>query len=175
MPPSPWRRQTARVLPVNSEGRVLLLHGWDPNHPEAPFWFTIGGGAENGESLPEAGVRELREETGIALAPEALGEPIAHNTVEFTFASYHIIQGQTFYAVLIEAVEVTLDGLDPLEQASTDKYAWLSAEDFGPDERPADPDIPDLIRAAAAAVQRPSAVAGGRRAGNSHGGTTRFP
>ena len=55
--------------------------------------------------------------------------------------------------MLIEAVEVTLDGLDPLEQASTDKYAWLSAEDFGPDERPADPDIPDLIRAAAAAVR----------------------
>jgi 8-oxo-dGTP pyrophosphatase MutT (NUDIX family) len=141
------------VLPVNPEGRVLLLHGWDPHHPEAPFWFTIGGGAENGESLPEAGVRELREETGIVLDPEALGEPIAHNTVEFTFAGYHIIQGQTFYAVLIESGEVTLDGLDQLEKASTDKYAWLSAEDFGPDERPADPDIPDLIRAAAASVR----------------------
>jgi 8-oxo-dGTP pyrophosphatase MutT (NUDIX family) len=149
----PWRRQTARVLPVNSDGRVLLLHGWDPNHPEAPFWFTVGGGAENGESLPEAGVRELREETGLALDPESLGEPIAHNTVEFTFAGYHIIQGQTFYAVTVESADVTLDGLDPLEKASTDKYAWMSAEDFGPDERPADPDIPDLIRAAAASVR----------------------
>ena len=153
MPPSPWRRQTARVLPVDPAGRVLLLHGWDPHHPEAPFWFTIGGGAEGGESLREAGVRELLEETGIVLHPEALGEPIAHNTVEFTFAGYHIIQGQTFYAVLIEAVEVTLTGLDPLEQASTDKYAWLSAEDFGPDERPADPAIPHLIRAAAGSVR----------------------
>ena len=55
----PWRRQTARVLPVDPEGRVLLLHGWDPRRPEAPFWFTIGGGAEPGESLPEAAAREL--------------------------------------------------------------------------------------------------------------------
>ena len=81
----PWRRQTARVLPVNPEGRVLLLHGWDPHHPEAPFWFTIGGGAEQGESLRDAATRELREETGIVIDSAALGEPIAHNTVEFSW------------------------------------------------------------------------------------------
>jgi 8-oxo-dGTP pyrophosphatase MutT (NUDIX family) len=149
----PWRRQAARVLPVNSEGRVLLLHGWDPHHPEAPFWFTIGGGAEGGESLPEAGARELREETGIVVDPESLGEPIGHNTVEFSFAGYHIIQGQTFYAVFVDSPRVTFDAMDPLERASTDKYAWLSAEDLGPDERPADPDLPALIRAAAASVR----------------------
>ena len=149
----PWLRQTARILPVDPEGRVLLLHGWDPNHPEAPFWFTIGGGAEGSESLAEAGVRELREETGIVIGVAELGEPIGHNTVEFHFAHYHIIQSQAFYAVLVETADVTLDGLDPLERASTDKAAWLSAEDFGPDERPADPDLADLMRAAAAAVR----------------------
>jgi 8-oxo-dGTP pyrophosphatase MutT (NUDIX family) len=150
----PWRRQTARVLPVDPDGRVLLLHGWDPHHPEAPFWFTIGGGAEGSESLAEAGVRELREETGIVIEAAELGEPIGHNTVEFHFSHYHIIQSQAFYAVLVEAAEVSLDGLDQLERASTDKAAWLFAEDFGPDERPADPDLPDLMRAAVAAVRQ---------------------
>jgi 8-oxo-dGTP pyrophosphatase MutT (NUDIX family) len=149
----PWHRQTARILPVNSEGQVLLLHGWDPNHPEDPFWFSVGGGAEGGESLPEAGARELREETGIVIDPAALGEPIGRNTVEFHFSIYHIIQAQTYYAILVDAADVTFDGLDQLERASTDKYAWLTAEDFGPDERPADPDLPDLMRAAAATVR----------------------
>jgi 8-oxo-dGTP pyrophosphatase MutT (NUDIX family) len=149
----PWRRQTARVLPVDPEGHVLLLHGWDPHHPEKPFWFTIGGGAEEGESLRDAAVRELREETGISVEPAQLGDPIAQNTIEFSWAGYHVIQGQTFYAVPVESAEVTLDGLDHWERATTDKYGWLSADDLGPDEPPADPALPDLIRVAVAAVR----------------------
>jgi 8-oxo-dGTP pyrophosphatase MutT (NUDIX family) len=147
-----WRRQTARVLPVDAEGQVLLLHGWDPRHPEAPFWFTIGGGAEPGESLRDAAVREMREEVGISVDPLRLGEPIARNTVEFSWAGYQIVQEQTFYAVLVESADVSLDGLDDWERATTDGYAWLSADDLGPDKPPADPGLPDLIRAAAASV-----------------------
>jgi 8-oxo-dGTP pyrophosphatase MutT (NUDIX family) len=156
---APWRRQTARVLPVDPEGRVLLLHGWDPRRPDRPFWFTIGGaamkgeGEVGGESLRDAGARELREETGIAIDPGRLGEPIAQNTVEFSWAGYEIVQDQTFYAVLVESAEVTLDGMDSWERATTDKYGWLSADDLGPDMPPADPSLPGLIRAAAASVR----------------------
>ena len=141
------------MLPVDPEGRVLLLHGWDPHRPEAPFWFSIGGGAEPGESLREAAVRELREEVGISIEPGRLGEPIAQNTIEFSWAGYQIIQGQTFYAVLIESADVSLDGLDEWERATTDAYGWLSADELGPDKPPADPGLPDLIRAAVASVR----------------------
>jgi 8-oxo-dGTP pyrophosphatase MutT (NUDIX family) len=149
----PWRRQTARVLPVDPEGRVLLLHGWDPHRPAEPFWFTIGGGAEAGESMPEAAARELREETGIRVEPAHLGEPIAQNTVEFSWAGYEIVQGQVFYAVLVESAEVSLDGLDAWERATTDKFAWLSAEDLEAGEPLADPELPTLVRSAVAAVR----------------------
>ena len=150
---APWHRQTARVLPVDAEGRVLLLHGWDPRHPDRPYWFTIGGAAEAGESLRDAGARELREETGISLDPARLGEPIARNRVEFSWAGYQIRQEQTFYAVLVESAAVTLDGMDSWERATTDRYGWLSPDDLGPDDPPADPERPDLIRAAAASVR----------------------
>ena len=146
-------RKTARVLPVDGEGRVLLLHGWDPRRPEHPFWFTVGGAAENGESLGAAAVRELYEETRISVDPECLGEPIAHNTVEFSWGGHHIAQEQTFYAVAVGSAEVSLEGLDQWERATTDKYGWLSAEDLEADEIPAHPDIPDLIRTAAASVR----------------------
>ena len=151
---APWRRQTARVLPVNPEGRVLLLHGWDPHHPEAPFWFTIGGGAEQGESLRDAGARELYEETRIAVEPERLGEPIAENSIEFSWGGHRIAQDQTFYAVAVGPVAVSLEGLDQWERATTDKYGWLTAEDLEDGEPSAHPDIPDLIRAAVASVRR---------------------
>jgi 8-oxo-dGTP pyrophosphatase MutT (NUDIX family) len=148
------RRSTARVLPVDLEGRVLLLHGWDPHHRDQPFWFTIGGAADPGESLREAGARELYEETRISVEPERLGEPIAQNSVEFSWGGHRIAQEQTFYAVAVGSAAVSLEGLDQWERATTDKYGWLSAEDFEDGERPAHPDIPDLIRAAAASVRR---------------------
>jgi 8-oxo-dGTP pyrophosphatase MutT (NUDIX family) len=150
--PAPIRRRTARVLPVDAEGRVLLLHGWDPHHPERPFWFTIGGAAEDGESLRDAAVRELYEETRIAVDPAELGEPIAEQIIEFSWGGHHIVQDQVFYAVLVISAEVSLEGLDQWEQATTDKYGWLAAGELEDAERPAHPDIPGLIRAAAASV-----------------------
>jgi 8-oxo-dGTP pyrophosphatase MutT (NUDIX family) len=145
-------RQTARVLPVDEAGRVLLLHGWDPHRPDEPFWFTIGGAAEAGESLRDAGARELYEETRIWVDPERLGKPIARNVIEFTWGGHRIAQEQTFYAVAVGSPEVSLDGLDEWERATTDSYGWLSPEDLKGDERPAHPDIPDLIRQAVASV-----------------------
>jgi 8-oxo-dGTP pyrophosphatase MutT (NUDIX family) len=136
---------------------VLLLHGWDPHHPERPFWFTIGGAAEDGESLPDAAVRELYEETRISVDPARLGEPIAEQTIEFSWGGHHIVQDQVFYAVPVtsaEALGVSLEGLDQWEQATTDKYGWLAASDLDGDERPAHPDIPDLMRAAVASARR---------------------
>jgi 8-oxo-dGTP pyrophosphatase MutT (NUDIX family) len=146
-------RQTARVLPVDDEGRVLLLHGWDPHYPEDPFWFTVGGAADEGESLRDAGARELYEETRIVVNPERLGEPIAEGVIEFSWGGHRIAQNQTFYAVAVGSVEVSLEGLDQWERATTDRYGWLSAEDLEAGQRPAHPDIPDLIRKAVASVR----------------------
>jgi 8-oxo-dGTP pyrophosphatase MutT (NUDIX family) len=148
------RRRTARVLPVDADGRVLLLHGWDPHHPDRPFWFTIGGATEDGESLRDAAARELYEETRISVDPAQLGEPIAEQTIEFSWGGHHIVQDQVFFAVLVTSPEVSLEGLDQWEQATTDKYGWLAASELDGDERPAHPDIPDLMRAAAASVRR---------------------
>lgn len=148
----PVRRQTGRVLPVDSAGRVLLLHGWDPHHPDRPFWFTVGGAAEGDEPMRVAAARELYEETRISVDPELLGEPIAENSIEFNWGGHHIAQDQVFYAIAVGSAEVSLEGLDQWERATTDKYGWFSAADLEHGEPPAHPDIPDLIRLAVASV-----------------------
>ena len=104
--------------------------------------------------IPEAGARELYEETRISVEPERLGEPIVQNSIEFSWAGHRIAQEQTFYAVAVGSVTVSLEGLDHWERATTDKYGWLTAEDLETDERPADVGIPDIIRAAVASVGR---------------------
>jgi 8-oxo-dGTP pyrophosphatase MutT (NUDIX family) len=147
------RRNTARVLPVDREGRVLLLHGWDPLRPRDPFWFTIGGAVERGETLAEAAVRELREEAGIVVEPAALGEPFATEPIEFWWAGMHFDQDQTFYAFALGDAEVSFAGQEALERATIDKHGWLRPEELdGGAERPADPQLPRLMRLAVAAV-----------------------
>lgn len=56
-------RLTARVLLFDQDGRILLMRG--RLTAEAPsFWFTVGGGVDEGESLEAAALREVAEESG---------------------------------------------------------------------------------------------------------------
>jgi 8-oxo-dGTP pyrophosphatase MutT (NUDIX family) len=132
---------------------VLLLHGWDPLRPRDPFWFTIGGAVEPGETLREAAARELREEAGIVVDPEQLGEPFATGPIDFWWAGMHFDQDQTFYAVAVRDSEVSFAGQEALERATIDKHGWLRPEDLGTGtDRPADPELPRLMRLAVAAI-----------------------
>ncbi len=134
---------------------MLLLHGWDPRRPLDRFWFTIGGAAEDGEDLRAAGVRELREEVGITLDEELLGEPIHAASTEFTWAGMHFVQDQTFYAVAVPAgLPVSFDGMDWLERATVDKHAWLTPEELEAEEPGrTDPLLAGVLRLAVAAVR----------------------
>ena len=134
---------------------MLLLHGWDPLRPRDPFWFTIGGAVEHGETLRQAAARELAEEAGIVLDPEQLGEPFATAPIKFWWGGMHFDQDQTFYAVLVDGATVSFAGQEALERATIDKHGWLRPEDLGSGtERPADPELPRLMRLAVAAVLR---------------------
>jgi 8-oxo-dGTP pyrophosphatase MutT (NUDIX family) len=60
-------RLTARVLLLDPADRLLLMKGRLPGRPDGPaFWYTIGGGVEDGETLPQAAAREIVEETGFS-------------------------------------------------------------------------------------------------------------
>jgi 8-oxo-dGTP pyrophosphatase MutT (NUDIX family) len=141
------------VLPVDPDGRVLLLHGWVPERPQEPFWFTVGGAADDGEPLRDAAARELREEAGITVSADRLGEPVAANTIEFNWAERHVVQQQTFYAVAVEHADVSLAGLDIWEQDTIDKHGWFTAEELIATGETVHEDIPGLIRAASSRVQ----------------------
>ena len=142
---------------------MLLLHGWDPHYPDDPFWFTIGGAVEDGETLPEAGSRELREEAGITVDPGELGEPIEVSAIAFTWAGMYFDQDQTFFAVAVDDADVSFAEQEPLERATIDKHGWLYPEDLATDgDRPADPEIPRVMRLAVKAVRSRGAQSAGR-------------
>ncbi|MFD7158762.1 NUDIX hydrolase [Kribbella sp. NPDC059898] len=146
------RRTTARVLPVRPDGRVLLLHGWDPLKPDTTYWFTIGGGVEDGETLAAAACRELREEVGIVLPAAELGTPFATNTIEFEYSGSRIIQAQTFYAVAVDRVDVTFANQEELEQQTISEHGWWYGDDLEATGLAAHVTIPGLLRQATDAI-----------------------
>ncbi|WP_435769130.1 NUDIX hydrolase [Nocardioides sp. SYSU DS0651] len=144
------RRTVARVLPVSADGRVLLLLGCDPALPEERYWFTVGGAADPGESLAEAAARELREETGLVVAPSELGAPFGRYEVEFSWNGRAYVNEATLFAVALEETPVSFEGLDLLESQSIFDARWWTPEDLHHDGGAVDPRLIDHMRAAIA-------------------------
>ncbi len=55
---------------------MLLLYSRDPARPTAPYWCTIGGAIEAGETPAQAASREMLEETGIAVPAGRAHRPV---------------------------------------------------------------------------------------------------
>ncbi len=75
-------RETARILLQADSGRFLLLYSlWSPESALEPRWMSPGGGIEPFEGLQAAASRELQEETGLIIPPEAFGPKVSE--IEF--------------------------------------------------------------------------------------------
>jgi 8-oxo-dGTP diphosphatase len=73
VPSPPHVRSAAIVVLERPDGRIAMQHRDDkPGLRGRNRWGLFGGGVEAGETPAEAAVREIAEELGIALRPDAL-------------------------------------------------------------------------------------------------------
>lgn len=125
--PSVIEREGARVLLFDGDDRLLLLRGHDPHVVSRSWWFTPGGGVEAGESHRAAASRELLEETGFAVAEEALVGPVWERIAVFDFMSRPYVQHELFYvARLADAVDTGLRSWTVAERDTVDEVAWVT-------------------------------------------------
>jgi 8-oxo-dGTP pyrophosphatase MutT (NUDIX family) len=118
------RRRAARILVLDRADRLLLLRGVDPSAPARPFWFSVGGGLEPGETPRAGAVRELHEETGLVVSEDDLVGPVFADDSAFAFDRYWIEQSNDFFAVRVDAGETRPACPDASEVASIQASAW---------------------------------------------------
>ncbi|MFT5685750.1 MAG: 8-oxo-dGTP pyrophosphatase MutT (NUDIX family) [Myxococcota bacterium] len=103
-----WRVQRpvsigVRIAPIRADGCVLMVR-----HTYLSGWFLPGGGADRGETLAHAAVRELSEEAGLTAAHEPV--LVALETVFKDGKTDHV----ALYRVPIVG-EPTVDGFEICE------------------------------------------------------------
>ncbi|MGW2839005.1 NUDIX hydrolase [Streptomyces sp. NPDC001493] len=120
-------RTVARVVLLDPQDRILLMHGFEPDDPGTTWWFTPGGGLEGDESHEEAARRELAEETGITEVE--LGPVLWKRRCSFPFDGRRWEQDESYFLARTERTATDLGGLTDLERRSvTGLRWWTSAE-----------------------------------------------
>jgi 8-oxo-dGTP pyrophosphatase MutT (NUDIX family) len=125
-------RQSARVIVVDGEDRVLLLRFvFDPGLAPRPYgWCTPGGGVRDDEPLAMAAAREVREEVGLVVAAEHLGAPVAYTA---GFAKLGFVAGDfrdDFFFVRVGSHTVDTSRMEDHERSYHAGERWWSLDEL---------------------------------------------
>jgi ADP-ribose pyrophosphatase YjhB (NUDIX family) len=106
------RRQAARVVLLDGNDRVLLLHATDPaNASKGSWWELPGGGMESGEESAAAASRELYEETGIGSVD--MGPCVWRHHAKFTFGGFNFDQHEHIHVARLTDGRIAGAGSGP--------------------------------------------------------------
>ena len=126
-------RETARVILCKPNSEIFLLKThFDPEVGLPPRWITPGGGIDEGESVIQAAMRELAEETGLEVSPEALGELIWVTEGRWDWAdgqNYHTFVDH-FYLLQIQDFALDISGWTADEHRDVVEHRWWSLDDL---------------------------------------------
>lgn len=121
-------RRVARVVLLDPEDRILLLHGHEPEDRADDWWFTPGGGLEGDETHEQAALRELMEETGIT--DVELGPALWQRICSFPFAGRRWDQEERYYLARTSQTSTQATGLTELEQRSVAGARWWTCQEL---------------------------------------------
>jgi 8-oxo-dGTP pyrophosphatase MutT (NUDIX family) len=155
---TPRLRRAARVLPLDVDDRVLLLYSRDPARPTEPYWCTIGGAIEPGESAVEAAAREMAEETGLIVSPANLTGPFHRASASFTYDGVAMTNDNEWFVTrLADPVTVDFSGLEAAEVGNIMAAQWWEIDALAQGVSLSNPLLPEIARLGAASLREAAA------------------
>ncbi|MEU1349319.1 NUDIX hydrolase [Streptomyces sp. NPDC005775] len=121
-------RKVSRLVLLDPEDRVLLLHGFEPEDPASTWWFTPGGGLEGDETREQAALRELAEETGIT--DVELGPLLWQRMCSFPFDGRRWEQDEWYFLARTAQTTTDTSGQTGLERRSVAGLRWWTSAEL---------------------------------------------
>ena len=129
-------RNSAKVILLNEKNELLLMCADDPKTTtvdgkyHGKFWFLIGGEIEKNESLQEAAIREIHEETGIEEENIELGPFVWFGEYKLKLNGVITLLKQKFMVATTSKTDVYLNNLTNWEKSVLQELRWFSLDDI---------------------------------------------
>ncbi|MEU8628362.1 NUDIX hydrolase [Streptomyces sp. NPDC048669] len=122
------KRKVSRLVLLDPDDRVLLMHGFEPEDPASTWWFTPGGGLEGDETREQAALRELAEETGIR--DVELGPLLWKRLCSFPFDGRRWEQDEWYFLARTTQTLTDSSGQTGLERRSVAGLRWWTSAEL---------------------------------------------
>lgn len=116
------------MLLIDARDRLLLFRWVEPRLDPPHVWITPGGGVEPGETLEQAALRELGEETGLTGVP--LGPRVWERHAVFEFDGVPLESVEHFFVARVDRHELDTTGMEPGEVDHLDRAHWWSCDEL---------------------------------------------
>ncbi|MFJ2707353.1 NUDIX hydrolase [Streptomyces sp. NPDC087428] len=122
------QRKVSRLVLLDPDDRILLMHGFEPENPASTWWFTPGGGLEGDETREQAALRELAEETGIR--DVELGPVLWKRLCSFPFDGRRWRQDEWYFLARTTRTLTDTSGQTGLERRSVAGLRWWTSAEL---------------------------------------------